>query len=201
MKDVLLVALAILALGNAAEAKPQPVAATPADATAPTTNVEELTVTSEAACLAPKPESSALKPKIVSTFPANGAMVRPGVLVVRVTFDQPMSCKGFFTSIPKLRDPCPLGHQQWVVSFDRKTIRMVCHAEGNVAYGIGLSDNPDATFVSLGGRSLEPFEFRFLTSVAPDVLSPGESLDEDPDFPRPKPADQPLVLQEAHVKK
>ena len=98
---------------------------------------EELTVTAQATCLDPKPDSFAVRPKIVSTFPANGAMVRPGVLVLRITFDQPMSCKGFFTGIPKLRNPCPLEHQHWVLSFDRKTIRTVCRADGVGAYGVG----------------------------------------------------------------
>ena len=88
-----------------------------------------------------------------------------------------------------------------MVSFDRKTIRTVCHADGNVIYGIGVSDNPDATFVSLAGKALEPFEFRFSTTVAPDVLSTSESLDQDPESPPAKPEFTPLTLQEAHVKK
>ena len=128
-------------------------------------------------------------------------LCRPGVLVVRVTFDQPMSCKGFFTSIPKLKNPCPGGQQHWIVSFDRKTIRTVCHADGNVIYGIGVSDNPDATFLSLSGKPLDPYEFRFSTTVAPDVLSTGESLDQDPESQPPKPEFEPVELQTAHVKK
>jgi hypothetical protein len=201
MKDVLLVTLAILSLANVVEAKPPAKAAPAPDSAPPIPDAEELTVTPEAACLAPKPDNFAPRPKIVSTFPANGATVRPGVLVVRVTFDQPMSCKGFFTSIPKLKDPCPGGHQQWIVSFDRRTIRTVCHADGNVIYGIGVSDNPDATFISLAGKPLEPYEFRFATTVAPDVLSTSEALDQDPDSQPPKPEFVPLTLQEAHVKK
>ena len=162
--------------------------------------VEELSITAQATCLAPKPDSFAVRPKIVSTFPANGAMVRPGVVVLRITFDQPMSCKGFFTGIPKLRNPCPLEHQHWVLSFDRKTIRTTCRAEGVAAYGVGVSDNPDATFLSLAGRPLEPYEFRFTTSAAPDVLTAAESLDQDPANPPRQPEFTPVELQTAHVK-
>lgn len=199
MKDVLLV-LAVISLAGRVEAAPTPAVTSPPEAIAPASATEELTVTAQATCLAPKPVSAAQRPKVVSTFPANGAMVRPGVLVMRITFDQPMSCKGFFTGIPKLRNPCPLGHQQWVLSFDRKTIRIICRAEPTAAYGVGVSDNPDATFLSLDGRALEPYEFRFTTSAAPNVLSTSESLDEDPDNPPPKPEFVPLELQTAHVK-
>jgi hypothetical protein len=166
----------------------------------PVSETEELTVTPEAACLAPKPDRSAPRPRVVSTFPANGAQVRPGVLVLRITFDRPMSCSGFFTGIPKLKNPCPLGHQQWTLSFDRKVIRTVCRVEPTGAYGVGVSGNPDATFLSLAARPLEPYEFRFTTSAAPDVLTTGESLDQDPDFPPPKPEFVPIELQTAHVK-
>jgi hypothetical protein len=201
MKDVSLVALVVLSLAaGGAEAKPKP-APPPADGAAPVSEVEELMVAPEAACLAPKLDRFAPKPKIVSTFPKDGDTVRPGILILRVTFDQPMSCKGFFTAIPKLKTPCPGGQQQWVESFDRRTVRTVCHAEGNVLYGIGVSDNPDATFLSLAGRPLDPFEFRFRTSIAPDVLTNGEALDEDPDSQAPKLEYVPLELKEAHVKK
>ncbi|HLZ76256.1 hypothetical protein [Phenylobacterium sp.] len=202
MKDVLLVALAILALGAAAQAQPKPApAAAPSDPAAAVSETEELTVTAQATCLEPKPDNFSPRPKVLSTFPANGAVVRPGVLVLRITFDQPMSCKGFFTGIPKLRNPCPLEHQHWLLSFDRRTIRTTCRAEGVASYGVGVSDNPDATFLSLAGRPLEPYEFRFTTSAAPDVLTPSESLGEDPANPPPKPEFVPLELQTAHVRK
>jgi hypothetical protein len=194
----LLLAFALLAVTGAAVAQPKPPAQDPAAAVS---DLDTLTVTAEAACLEPKLDRFAPKPKIVSTFPKNGDMVRPGVLIVRVTFDQPMSCKGFFTAIPKLKNPCPSGHQQWVLSFDRRIVRTICHVDGNVIYGVGVSDNPDATFLSLAGRPLEPFEFRFSTSIAAAVLTNGEALDQDPESRPPTPEFTPLQLQEAHVKK
>jgi hypothetical protein len=201
MKDVLLTGLAVVALAGAVEAKPKPAAvAATSEPAISISDADELTVTAQAACLDPKPDNFSPRPKILSTFPANGAMVRPGVLVLRITFDQPMSCKGFFIGIPKLRNPCPLEHQHWVLSFDRKTIRTACRADGVAAYGVGVSDNPDATFLSLAGRPLEPYEFRFTTSAAPGVLSAGESLGEDPANPPPKPEFTPIELQTAHVK-
>jgi hypothetical protein len=198
MKTHLLVlALLSAACGAATQPRPQPAP----DPSTAVSDLDALTVTAEAACLEPKLDRFAPKPKIVSTFPKNGDTVRPGILIVRVTFDQPMSCKGFFTAIPKLKNPCPSGHQQWVLSFDHRSVRTVCHADGNVIYGVGVSDNPDATFLSLAGRPLEPFEFRFSTSVAAAVLTNGEALDQDPESRPPTPEFTPLQLQEAHVKK
>ncbi|MGZ3404163.1 MAG: hypothetical protein ACXWKN_14470 [Phenylobacterium sp.] len=199
MKDVLRVALVGLVLGGAAPPSAA-LAAQANEAPAVASETDELTVTASAVCLDPKLDRSAPRPKVLSTFPADGAMVRPGVLVLRVTFDQPMSCKGFFTGLPKLRNPCPLGHQQWVLSFDRKTIRTICRAEPMGSYGVGVSDDPDATFLSLAGRALPPLEFRFSTSAAPDVLSTSESLGEDPANPPPQPEFTPLELKTAHVK-
>jgi hypothetical protein len=199
MKDILLVTLAILSLANAVEAKSK---ATPApDDTTPVADVEGLSVAPASVCVAPRVNTFAARPKIVSTYPAYGATVRPGVLVVRVTFDQPMSCKGFFTAVSKLKNPCPDEHQHWVLSFDRSTIRTVCRTAANVAYGVGVGVDPDAAFLSLSGRPPEPFAIRFTTSLAQEVLSTGESLNEDPASQPPKPEFTPLPLQEAHVKK
>ena len=36
------------------------------------------------------------RPKVVSAFPGKGDVIRPGLLVMRVTFDQPMACEGRF---------------------------------------------------------------------------------------------------------
>ena len=127
--------------------------------------------------------------------------MRPGVLVVRVTFDQPMSCKGFLTGVRKLKNPCPDEHQHWVLSFDRTTIRTVCRTAADVAYGVGVNVDPAVGFLSLAGRPPEPFALRFTTSLEREVLSTGESLDEDPASKPPPPEFTPIPLQEAHVKK
>ena len=162
---------------------------------------EGLTVTAAAQCLPSKLDNFAAHPKVVSTFPANGAMVRPGVLVIRVSFDQPMSCKGFFASVPSLPSPCPSDHQNWILSFDRRTIRTVCHSQPFTAYGVRIGDPLLSPLVSLAGRSLDSYEIRFTTSVGMDVRSTAESLAEDAEMQPALSAFEPLPLQEAHVKK
>ncbi|HEX3888994.1 MAG TPA: hypothetical protein VHW05_15985 [Phenylobacterium sp.] len=179
MKTVLL-GLAILGLATAATARPaaKTPPATAADPTA-TTDVEGVTVTPEAQCLDPKPDPSAPAPKVVSTYPANGAVIRPGVLVVRVTFNVPMSCKGFFSGAPPFNNPCPGREQNWTLSFDRMSIRTVCRADANLEYGVAISDRSENRFISLGDKPLEPYAFRFSVSAETEVRTIRESLAED----------------------
>src|SRR5262245_3658498 len=73
--------------------------------------IDELVVRPEAKCLPAKTEPAAPAPRIVSTFPADNAIIRPGRLVVRVTFDRPMTCRGFLYERPPLKSPCPRSRQ------------------------------------------------------------------------------------------
>ena len=43
-------------------------------------------------------------PKVVSSFPAKGAVVRPGIVILRVTFDKPMACPGLLDTHAPLPD-------------------------------------------------------------------------------------------------
>lgn len=185
-------------------AKPAPRAA-PAPAVADVTTVEELAVIPTASCLQPRSETQAQPPRIVGTFPANGAVVRPGVLVLRVTFDQPMSCKGFFAAAAQARSPCPLDTQHWVLSFDRRTIRTVCHTDLDSHYGLRLSDRSldgtsRMTFVSLSGKRLAPYVLSFDTSSEPPINTAGDSLAEDIGMREPA-KDVPLKVVGDYVRR
>lgn len=196
---VLVSAPSLAAAGSAVRHPPAP------PVSPETTTVDELSVMPSASCLQPRNEPQAQPPRVVSSFPANGAVVRPGVLVLRVTFDQPMSCKGFFAAGAQARSPCPLDTQYWVLSYDRRTIRTVCHTELNTHYGLRLSDRSvdgtsKATFVSLAGKRLPPYVINFDTSSDRPVSTPSDSINEDPEMREP-PKDVPLKLQGDYVKR
>ncbi len=187
MKAVVLFAALLAASSQAVAGQP----AGQADSDA-----EELTITSRAACLEPKHDPTMPPPHVVSTFPARGAVVRPGMIYVRATFDEPMSCRGFFAAIARMRSPCSQARQNWVLSFDRKTIRTLCYAEPSSAYGLRVSAEPkEARFVSLAGRDLEPYDVTFTTSAGPLVQTTGDAIDQDVEMLPPPPM-QPLPLQE-----
>jgi hypothetical protein len=180
-------------------------AARPAPAEAEATTVEELSVLGAAKCLQPRKDPLAPPPRIVSTFPASGAVVRPGVLVLRVTFDQPMSCKGFFAAAAEARSPCPVDTQYWVLSFDRRTIRTVCRTDLSSHYGLRVSDrslrdDSLTTFVSLAGKRLAPYVLTFDTSSDAPINTAGESLAQDLEMREPE-QDVPLKVQELRFKR
>ncbi|HEX2817696.1 MAG TPA: hypothetical protein VHN39_14975 [Phenylobacterium sp.] len=198
--------IAAILAGPALAAPKRHVAVTTAPApSAEATTVDELSVQPTAKCLEPLKDPRAPPPRIVSTFPARGAVVRPGVLVVRVTFDQPMSCKGFFAPAIEMRTPCPEETQYWVLSFDRRTIRTTCRTEVNSHYGLRLSDrslsgDSKTTFVSLAGQRAPPYVLTFDTSAEAPITTAGESLAEDPEMREPQ-KDVPLKLQGDYVKR
>jgi hypothetical protein len=143
--------------------------------------VSELTVTAQIKCLAPsRGDERAERPTVVSTFPAKGATVRPGLLVLRVTFDRPMACNGRLERDPPWQDPCPGAVQQMLLSYDRRTVRTVCVVEPSLHYGAVVNRDLDGkVFIGLTGLPAESRKFDFTTSSDPAVASVCEALAED----------------------
>ncbi len=146
-----------------------------------TKTVAELTVTAKLKCLGPeKMADRAERPKVVSTFPARDAVVRPGLLVVRVTFNQPMACDGSLTRVAPYLNPCPGSSRQMLLSYDRRTVRTVCVVEPNSRYGLGVSQDPtDRSFMGLAGLPSEAYRLTFSTSGEPAVTTVCDAMAQD----------------------
>ena len=150
--------------------------------------LSELDVVAPKACLAVKREPFAPSPKVVSTFPPQGGKVRPGLLIVRVTFDRPMTCSGFLASDGVLSDPCPGGRQDVRLSYDRQTIWTVCLPPPRQRFGLWLNPSqapePSALntrFQSLAGRPVAPYRLVFETSEGPLVTTAADAIAQDPE--------------------
>jgi hypothetical protein len=158
--------------------------------------ISSVTVEQRAVCMAPRrpPDASIPAPRVVSTYPAQGAVVRPGFVVVRFTFNVAMSCDGIFLSLPApVQQPCAGGLRQVVMySYDRRTIQMVCRVAKSTRYGLRLNYDPNndaarlnnvtaarVTFMSLAGAPLKRFELTFSTSSDPEVASQKDALAEE----------------------
>ena len=146
--------------------------------TAPTT-VSEVVVTPKITCIDPKPDPTAPTPRIVSSFPAPDAVIRPGILVVRLTFDRPMTCDGFIVDAPPLQNPCPPRRQHMSLSFDRRTVRVLSKTEPGMSYGLRIGAAPAQQFHSLEGRSPEAFKVSFRTSSEDLMATIEEALAQD----------------------
>jgi hypothetical protein len=145
--------------------------------------VSELTVTAKLRCLGPeKGVERATRPTLVSSFPARGAEVRPGLLVVRMTFDQAMACAGTVDAAPPLPNPCPGASRQMLLSLDRRTIRTVCEVQAGASYGLSVGQDPNGpTFLGLTGLPAAPSKISFSTSAGPAVVEVCDALSEDPE--------------------
>jgi hypothetical protein len=153
------------------------------------TPVSELTVTVHRATplsgltvTAPKcpqarnpPDAGVLPPRLISSFPASGARVRPGVLILRLTFDRPMTCDGLLNVHAFFPDPCPKPLRDPVISRDRRTFLTVCQIDGGKRYGLRLN-----RFTSMAGRRAPPIELVFDTSPETKTASIEEAITQDP---------------------
>jgi hypothetical protein len=121
------------------------------------------------ACVDGKPRPGPA-PKVVRTLPAPGSLVRPGQMVLSVTFDRPMACKAIQAASP-FPIPCPGGAGAVLISPDRRTLTTVCVVEAGAAYSMPLVD-----FVGDGGARSERYDLAFTTSTAAPIKDARQAL-------------------------
>jgi len=141
-------ALACLAVSSAAAAAPAAPAPTPP---LPPATVSSLTVY-------PKTDP----PKVVSSFPAPGQVLAPGVTVIRITFDQPMQ-PGFDLSAAQgaampdcLKTPRLLN--------DGKSFVLLCTTAPRTSYVLAVNGHATGGFRSLGETPAAPATLAFSTN-------------------------------------
>lgn len=147
--------------------------------------VDELVVTPHPKCLDAEGGRDSASPQVVSSFPAKGQVVRPGLLVFRVTFDRPMTCSGFLAAFGDVPNPCPAKAQRFVMTFDRKTVRTLCITQPATSYAVSLGDDFHH-FLSLDAARAQQGIIRFQTSDGPPVASIPEALAQDVGAAKPK---------------
>ncbi len=114
------------------------------------------------------------QPHVVNVFPAKGAVVRPGIVVVRVTYDRPMSCDASFGGGSDLPNPCPGNWREVTISQDGRSFRTVCEVAPNSRYRLLLR-----SFKSEDNVLAAPYDVSFSTSGAALVGTIREALAED----------------------
>jgi hypothetical protein len=107
-------------------------------------------------------------PAIVATFPAQDGAVAPGVLVLKVAFDQRMQADAWsYAPLAGTDDPKCLGVPRLLS--DDKTFVLLCTVEAGKTYGVGINQASGKAFVDRGGRKPPPMELRFNTTAAEPV--------------------------------
>jgi hypothetical protein len=114
-------------------------------------------------------------PRVVSTVPANGATVDPGVMVLKVTFDQHMDpdawryAKGMFDYPNCLAKPRLLS--------DQETFVLLCTALALKSYSVHFNETGEEIgFTNVGHRAAVPFELNFTTSKGHPVSTLPDAL-------------------------
>ena len=102
-------------------------------------------------------------PKIVKSYPAAGQALQAGILVLTVTFDQPMAKGGFdfgwAPGSPKLaclKTPRLLD--------DNKTFVLLCTSEPRKAYNLTFNAQPQGGFENVAEHRAEPATLAFSTT-------------------------------------
>ncbi len=121
-------------------------------------------------------------PHVVTTFPANGASVAPGVLVLRVTYSQSMFDESwsYVTSADGEYPECAPTPR---LLDDKKSFALICRTSGKHNYALWLNRGPYANFMNKGRRIAVPYELKFSTSDADPVFTLKEAVAADPGLP------------------
>lgn len=88
-------------------------------------------------------------PKLVSTYPAQDQTVAPGVLILKVTFDQQMSPTGWNYAPAEGAEPMDCVKTPRLLP-DQKTFVLLCRVLANKTYGVTLNAQRAGGFVNLG---------------------------------------------------
>lgn len=153
MRTVAPILIATVALAGAAAAAP-PAAAPPL----PPTTVSPLTVY-------PKTEA----PKVTHSYPAAGQAIAPGILVLSVTFDQPMLRTGFDLSPAPGAEPLACLKTPRLLD-DKKTFVLLCTSEPGKTYKLALNGAAQGGFQNETEHRAEPATLSFTTTT--DVNGP-----------------------------
>ncbi|ALL14087.1 hypothetical protein [Caulobacter henricii] len=140
-----------------------------------------------------------LPPKVVATYPAEGQTLAPGVLILKVVFDQKMNPRAWSYA------PVPGGEALDCIKTprllnDQKTFVLLCRVLSNRTYKVALNADPAAGgFANLADNRAEPLTLSFqvvrgepVTSIARALSAAGLKSEDEPIAEAPKPPVRPL---------
>jgi hypothetical protein len=112
------------------------------------------------------------KPKVTATWPAAGEAVAPGVLVLKVVFDQQMAPRDFSYG-PGAGGETPECLKTPRLLNDAKTFVLLCRTLPGKTYAVSLNKTPSAGaaggFANLAENRAEPSELSFTTLAGDPV--------------------------------
>jgi hypothetical protein len=106
-------------------------------------------------------------PAVAGVYPAPGASVSPGALVVKITFDQRMNPNEW--RFDRSGDSYPQCLARPRLLADEKTFVLLCTVGGAGKFSIALNGVGSGGFANLAGQRATPYELQFATSSGASV--------------------------------
>ena len=131
-------------------------------------------------------------PQVVSTYPAAGATVKPGVLVLKLTFDQRMNPAAF--KFDRGADGYPSCLARPRLLPDEKTFVLLCTVGASGKFSMQLNGPGDGGFINLADQRASPLLLQFSTQDGLSLASMKDAMkaaglkDEDDPVMDKKPA-------------
>ena len=126
------------------------------------------------------PSKDVPAPRLVSTYPAKGEVVSPGLLVLRLSFDLPMTCSASLGTEFLSSDPCASGDRElWNLSYDRRNFRVLCLVKPCKRYSLWINRHAPEDFKAVSGHKPDAYELVFNVSEGPPVTTVEEAVARD----------------------
>jgi DNA-binding CsgD family transcriptional regulator len=101
-------------------------------------------------------------PQVVVTSPSTGAVIRPGPIVISVTFDRPMRAESY-SFVQASAETYPQCEAKPTLSADRRTYSLRCTVQPARRYELWFNRRPFLNFKTDGGVAAAPYRLRFTT--------------------------------------
>jgi hypothetical protein len=119
-------------------------------------------------------------PHVQSTFPAQGARVPPGLVVLRVTYDVHMRPDGWAyaeAGAPAAYPDCAKAPR---LLDDKRSFVLICRTLPGKAYAVWFNRPPLVDFASMSRRPATPYELKFATTEDEPVRTLADAMKADP---------------------
>lgn len=116
-----------------------------------------------------------LPPKVVATYPAQGETIAPGVLIVKVAFDQPMNPRAWNYGVAEGGEPPECIRTPRLLN-DQKTFVLLCRVLSNRTYKVALNGERAGGFANLGDNPAETHVLTFQVVRGEPVTSMSRAL-------------------------
>jgi hypothetical protein len=114
-------------------------------------------------------------PKLVASYPAEGQAVTPGVLILKLTFDQRMTATGFDVgAAPGAQAPDCVKTPRLLN--DEKTFVLLCTAQSAQSYTLAFNAQPEGGFQNLAEKRAAPVMLSFTTTNAEPIRSLSQAM-------------------------